>query len=64
MREGASLDPSPTPGAGATALSVQYLPPLTQCTPLMRFVPLGVYTEDPSGTTDIEYFPALTEPLG
>jgi hypothetical protein len=42
MREGASLDPSPTPGAGATALSVQYLPPLTQCTPLMRFVPLAL----------------------
>jgi len=35
-----------------------------ECTPLMRFVPLGVYTEDPSDTTDIEYFPALTEPLG
>ena len=51
MREGASLDPSPTPGAGATALSVQYLPPLSVLrSPLIgdfRFVPLGVLRTPP-----------------
>ena len=38
----ASLDPSHTPGTGATALSVQHQCLRSQCTPLMRFVPLGV----------------------
>jgi hypothetical protein len=55
MREGASLDPSPTPGAGATALSVQYLPPLAvysadEICPISLNISLhSVYTREHGG---------------